>query len=159
MALIFTLSGKAGASSRTLAMLQYASEFLHLSLSAETLSFLNFAIRKTAHFSIYLVLGLLVYRALAGGLTRFSLRFACWTAVFGLLYALTDEFHQVLVSSRTPSLYDVGLDFTGVVASQASLLFWSLFLAPTSQYAEPAPAPDTTGGTSPSTHSYRYLYK
>jgi len=153
MALIFSSSGESGAASHTLALLQYTNELLRLSLSPGTLILLNFALRKTAHFSVYLVLGLLIYRALAGGLTRFTLRFACWTAALGLLYALTDEFHQAFVSTRTASLYDVGLDFTGVVVSLVFPLLRSRFVARLAHQPHANVSPEATSVVVPSTQS------
>jgi len=111
MGVIFSFSGESFASSRTMAVLQYCNRLFHLSLTWETLLLLNEVIRKTAHFGNYFVLGLLVYRAMAGSLCRFDVRSACWTMLIGLLYALSDEYHQSFNPSRTPSLYDSGLDF------------------------------------------------
>jgi VanZ family protein len=146
MGLIFSFSGDSFASSRTLAVLRYCNELFHLSLTGETLSLLNVAIRKTAHFGDYFVLGLLVYRAMAGGISRFTLRFACWTMLVGLLYALSDEYHQSFTRFRTPSLYDSGLDFAGVVAAQGFILLRSV-LSPTSEPPiDSSEDPPATGG-------------
>ena len=151
MGLIFSFSGDSFASSHTLAVLQYCNKLFHLSLTGETLLLLNVAIRKAAHFGNYFVLGLLVYRALAGSLFRFTLRFACWTTVAGLLYALSDEYHQSFTRFRTPSLYDSGLDFVGVVAAQLFILLTSRL------FRSKAPLPGssgdgpTTGGASTAT--------
>jgi VanZ family protein len=35
-----------------------------------------------------------------------------------VLYALLDEGHQIFVPGRTPSLYDVGIDFSGALFSR-----------------------------------------
>jgi len=67
MGVVFSLSGDSFAASRTLAFLQRGNELFHLAFSEETLILLNADVRKTIHFAIYFVLGLLVYRALAGG--------------------------------------------------------------------------------------------
>ena len=127
MGIIFSFSGDSFAASRTLTVLQYCNDLFHLSLTKETLLLLNWTIRKTAHFGNYFVLGLLVYRALAGGLFRFTLRCACWTLLVGLLHALLDEYHQSFTHFRTPSLYDSGLDFAGVAAAQVFILLRSVF--------------------------------
>lgn len=151
MGLIFSFSGDSFASSRTLTVLQYCNELFHLSLTGKTLLLLNGAIRKTAHLGNYFVLGLLVYRALAGGLFRFTLRFACWTMLVGLLYALTDEYHQSFTRFRTPSLYDSGLDFVGVVAAQVFILFRSAFSPTSAPHIGPSGDPPTTGGADSTT--------
>ena len=147
MGLIFSFSGDSFASSRTLAVLQYCNELFHLSLTGETLLLLNVGIRKTAHFGNYFVLGLLVYRALAGGLSRFTLRCACWTLLIGLLYALSDEYHQSFTRFRTPSLYDSGLDFVGVVAAQVFILLWSVFSPTSAPPIGPRGDPPAMGGS------------
>jgi len=144
MGLIFSFSGDSFASSRTLAVLQYCKELFHLSLTGETLLLLNGAIRKTAHFGNYFVLGLLVYRALARGLFRFTLRSACWTMLVGMLYALSDEYHQSFTHFRTPSLYDSGLDFAGVVAAQVFILLRSIFSPTSTPPIDPSGDPPTT---------------
>jgi hypothetical protein len=145
MGVVFSLSGDSFAASRTLALLRYGNELFHVGLTEGTLLLLNWTIRMTAHFGIYFVLGLLVYRAQAGDLSRFILRYACWTLLVGLLYALTDEFHQSFSHMRTPSLYDAGLDFAGVVAAQASILIRSV-LSP-SPPQRPAPATNSPATT------------
>jgi VanZ family protein len=40
-----------------------------------------------------------------------------------VLYAFSDEGHQLFVPGRTPSLYDVALDSSGALASR---LLWAL---------------------------------
>jgi len=71
-------------------------------------------IRKLAHFSIYFVLGILVFRALllyAYGMIRrggFSLTIC-------LIYACTDEFHQIFMEGRTASVIDIGIDTAGAL--------------------------------------------
>ena len=147
MVLIFSMSGDSFAASRTLKVLQYCNELFHLSLTNETLLLLNTVIRKTAHFGNYFVLGLLVYRAMAGGLFRFTLRCACWTLLIGLLYALSDEYHQSFIPSRTSSLYDSGLDFTGVVAAQLFILLGSVFYPNSKPPRDPSAAPPTAGAS------------
>jgi VanZ family protein len=143
MGLIFTFSGDSFAGSRTLAVLHYCNSLFHLSLTEATLLFLNLAIRKAAHFGVYFVLGVLVYRALAKGFSPFNLRAVCATLAIGLLYALSDEFHQSFTRFRTPSLYDSGLDFVGVVAAQMFIFFRSIL------FSAPAPCPDPCENPTP----------
>ena len=67
--------------------------------------------------AVYGVLFLLSRRA-------FSDSFKGWTnnkvfivsAVFSVLYAASDEFHQAFVPMRGPSVIDVGIDSAGVAA-------------------------------------------
>lgn len=89
--------------------------------SKQELSRLNHILRKTAHFTLYFILGC--------GLTGItSHRWRCMPAalcisiLLGAAFATTDEFHQFFSEGRGPSLRDVLLDTCGVVAG-------SLFLA------------------------------
>ncbi len=67
-------------------------------------------VRKTAHFSEYALLGMLVYLLLrCYGLRQWWLP---W--IIGTLYAFTDELHQVFTPARSGQLTDVLLDSSGV---------------------------------------------
>ena len=66
-------------------------------------------IRKTAHFTNYLILGVLV--TLSGG-RRKPLRLL----ILGLLAAVFDETHQVFVPGRSGELRDVLIDLAGFAA-------------------------------------------
>lgn len=76
-------------------------------------------VRKAAHFSEYALLGFLT-----AGLLLFLRRFLLlhiqvwhtWIcpAVLCLLYAISDEIHQIF-SNRGPSVWDVMIDFSGAV--------------------------------------------
>lgn len=85
-------------------------------LSAQELQFWHGAIRKSAHVGGYFILALLAYRVFAremSDLVAAKLR----TAVFVLLVALADEFHQSLTVSRGASIVDVGYDCLGAVGA------------------------------------------
>lgn len=70
-------------------------------------------VRKGAHVSEYAVLGILAWLALGGYLSRLRLRAAA-AAGIGLLYAASDEIHQIFVPGRGPGVVDVLIDFSGV---------------------------------------------
>lgn len=73
----------------------------------------TFIIRKLAHFTEYAILGALAFSAL-WKIGRTKLRAVC-ASLFGLLYACTDEFHQLFVSGRSGQIRDVFIDFSGAV--------------------------------------------
>jgi len=75
--------------------------------------FVEFFVRKGAHFSIYLVLGIFICLALYTyfGKNYFLKVFVPWMMVTGL--AAFDEFHQGLTGGRTPLVDDVILDSIG----------------------------------------------
>ncbi len=75
-------------------------------------------VRKLAHFTEFALLGLfstLLLGHLARRLTalRLGLRLAL-TAGFSLLYAISDEVHQIF-TNRGPSVIDVLIDFSGAL--------------------------------------------
>ncbi len=67
-------------------------------------------IRKTAHFSVYTLLGMLVSLAIAQHTNKFSLI----SYGTGTLYAISDEIHQLYVPGRSGQISDVLLDSAGV---------------------------------------------
>ena len=84
------------------------------------------AVRKTAHFTEYTILGLLIRFCLQTwfGTRKWSLPGA-WAA--GTLYAGTDELHQLLIDGRSGQWSDVILDSAGVLtgAAAASLIIFA----------------------------------
>jgi VanZ family protein len=71
-------------------------------------------LRKLAHAGEYAVLGALLLRATGRAGVAFTL---------GLLYATSDELHQVFVSGRTGSPVDIAIDALGVACGVA---IWQL---------------------------------
>lgn len=67
-------------------------------------------IRKTAHFTIYLLLGILVYFTLKNYHKKNVILFSI---LFCFLYACTDEIHQLFVEMRTAQILDVFIDTSG----------------------------------------------
>ena len=88
------------------------------STSEATLILLHFLVRKAAHFTEYAILALLAARAFRTSSIDFLKDH--WFAVsltLVALYALSDEFHQSFVSSRTASIYDCLIDTAGGLAA------------------------------------------
>lgn len=121
MAVIFAMSTQIGSATQTATWLyQLLSRFFPLWLAQATpeqLFELHYWIRKGAHFTEYLILTLLAYRAFRYGEAWRHWRALGFSGSFSILYAFTDEFHQVFVSSRTPSLRDVGIDALGAMTA------------------------------------------
>lgn len=76
---------------------------------------MTFAVRKTAHFVEYAVMGGLIY---ANGRVRsFDIgRGSGWWLALALSIPLADEFIQSFVPGRSSEVRDVLLDFTGACA-------------------------------------------
>ncbi|HJV16525.1 MAG TPA: VanZ family protein [Bacillales bacterium] len=69
-------------------------------------------VRKNAHFFVYLVLGVLVYNALKRSGRNRNILLAFMICV---LYAISDEIHQMFVPGRGPGIKDVLIDSTGAI--------------------------------------------
>jgi VanZ family protein len=71
---------------------------------------------KPWHLIGYTGFGLVIARALAGGLGRpVVLRTALLGIVFGVTYAVTDEIHQMFVPGRSADVVDLLADTAGVI--------------------------------------------
>ena len=98
-------------------IVQALIEFLHV--DAE---FLSFAVRKCAHFTEYLLLGLSLFATVREYDPVRLERNEQWrrTALLswgiGALYALTDEVHQAFVPGRSCEIRDMLIDSCGVAA-------------------------------------------
>lgn len=116
MALIFYLSHQPATASNELstgitAVIIQAVEKVISGADLDISSF-NHLVRKSAHFFAYLILGILVIKALSrSGTSGYKGIFLA--LFFCLLCAIADEAHQLLVPGRGGQLKDVILDSTG----------------------------------------------
>lgn len=82
---------------------------------------------KSSHSLAYTLLGVLMVRALAGGL---GARIAARTALLGVLlttlYGASDEFHQMFVAGRSAELYDLYADATGAAIGAFACWLWGI---------------------------------
>lgn len=83
---------------------------ISLSHKKELIKKSRFLIRKTAHFTLYFTLGILVYLILS----TYNLK---WKVLYSLLICLIlasfDEIHQLFSIGRTAQVYDVFIDTMG----------------------------------------------
>jgi VanZ family protein len=89
----------------------------------EHLLLLHGALRKLAHFTEYLVLSVLLYRALRPS-AGWSPRPAVLALAISGLFAVGDELHQSFVPGRTAAPSDCLIDFSGAAAGQGLLAAW-----------------------------------
>lgn len=81
-------------------------------------------IRKLAHFSEYALLGFSLMLHIRQIQKKTVVRLPwLWSWAVGTLYAASDEFHQGFVAGRGPSVIDVMIDSSGVIAGTL-LLLW-----------------------------------
>lgn len=90
---------------------------------------LEVVIRKLAHGGVYFVLGLLAANLLRLYRTRPSRAQWLVSLLAGLLYAVSDEVHQLFVSGRAGRVTDVLIDFIGYAVGFAILLWMRRVLA------------------------------
>jgi VanZ family protein len=117
MAVIFFASTGEFSASNTNALIQPLLRWLFPHISDERIATFHFLLRKCGHFSEYAVMGLLAAHAFIAS-SHAKLR-RHWFVVALLLicvYALSDEYHQSFVASRTASIYDSLLDMAGGTA-------------------------------------------
>lgn len=87
--------------------------------------YIHYVLRKSAHFSLYTVLGLFVVSAVYfGGRIKRKIYVYLTSLLFCVFYASTDEFHQLFVPGRSAELKDVMIDSAGVLLG---LLLFFLF--------------------------------
>ena len=110
MLVIFLMSSEvAGTSSARSDEIVRTIQSIGVSASTDLLTFL---VRKAAHISAYFVLGILIFSLLKEyGLGVKKMIFI--SIAIAMLYACTDEVHQVFVSGRSGVVRDVLIDTAG----------------------------------------------
>lgn len=73
---------------------------------------LNYLVRKNAHFFAYFILGILVIHAVSHGRPLGAGKIGL-TLLICVLYAISDEFHQLFVPGRAGQVKDVLIDSAG----------------------------------------------
>ena len=71
----------------------------------------SFYIRKIAHITEYLILGVLIFNILK----QYSVTNIYYAIGLSILYSCTDEFHQLFISGRSGSIRDVLIDSIGIL--------------------------------------------
>lgn len=133
MLLIFRFSSQPGdvsshTSSTVRDLLQHALEWIWPgSASAGISDFFWTYIRKFAHFTIYMVLGVIALLTADSWLNRDEWKLMLISLAFCAFYAGTDEFHQRFVPGRAGMFRDVLLDTAGA-ATGIGLAALCLFL-------------------------------
>ncbi len=79
-------------------------------------------IRKIAHFSLYTLLGITIM-AFFCTIEMKDKKRAITTIILGVLYATTDEIHQIFVPGRSPKVTDVFIDTAGIIFGLFIVLF------------------------------------
>lgn len=109
-ALIFTLSTSTFSAANTGKIIDPLLRLLIPGITASSVDVGHMLVRKVAHFTEYGILFWLLVRGPMAERPYLALMLC-------IVYALTDEGHQVFVPGRTASLYDVALDSSGALFS------------------------------------------
>lgn len=88
--------------------------------SPRSLEAAHAAIRKLAHFTEYLILGVLIMRALRDR-RGWRVQHALMAIALATVYAVSDELHQHFVPGRTAAVGDVGIDAVGAIVGQLGI--------------------------------------
>ena len=120
MAVIFFASTSEFSTSNTALLIQPMLRWLFPHISDERIALFHFLVRKAGHFTEYAILALLAARAFsASSHTALRLRWFLAALILVSLYALSDEYHQSFVPSRTSSIYDSLIDIGGGLTALA----------------------------------------
>ena len=127
MAAIFIFSTDLFSAGNTGGLTTKIIRWLYPAISEENLQTAHFLVRKAGHFTVYAVLAMLLIRAFRAA-TELSWRWqwALYSFFIVGIYALLDEYHQSLTTSRTGSVYDSLIDLTGGTFMLLVLWLWSL---------------------------------
>lgn len=128
MGLIFSASADAGSFEHSSRIIAPIVRWLFPHLSEDSLFRIVLMVRKCAHLTEFAVLALLIWRALRKPVRK-DIRPWHWpqarlALLCVLLYAASDEFHQLFVSSREARVSDVLIDTSGGTLGLA--LLWGV---------------------------------
>ena len=130
MGLIFYMSGPTGGEGSSHYVLsRILNTFApgsYAELSPQSQDALDYWLRKAGHVTEYAVLTLLVLRFAFLAKVWQNRRPVLFAGVVAVLYACSDEFHQLFVQGRTGAVRDVLIDSIGIGGVLIIALLWRL---------------------------------
>jgi len=131
MAVIFTGSSDSHSYEHSSLFVEPLLRWLFPQMTQEHIETIHLYIRKCGHLAEYAVLALLLWRALRRPVKNDSRPWVWREAQLALgivmLYAATDEFHQIFVPERTGLLSDVFIDTAGGAVGLLALRVYDIF--------------------------------
>jgi len=124
MALIFIFSSDGFAAPNTASIFASLLSWLMPGIAPETIDLLHGLLRKLGHWAEYFILASLLasaHKAQWPEQTPFNRLVSC--VVIATLYAISDEWHQSFVPSRSASAVDVAIDAGGAIVGA----IWSCY--------------------------------
>ena len=120
MIIVFMLSGQTGTDSANTSgsfinwllemILENENDIQHICIVGQ----LQFIIRKTAHFILYIIGGGLIFNFIYE--YKEKNKYNKYSAItIGVLYAITDELHQYFIPGRSAEIRDVFIDSAGIL--------------------------------------------
>ena len=124
MLVIFLFSTSAFSGDNTSRIIGPILKWISPEISNESIAFVQFFLRKTAHIIEYAFLAILLCNAIVRRLKEFSAKVLIVRSVFiSLIYAASDEWHQSLSAGRIGSLMDISIDGVGALFGALSFLW------------------------------------
>ena len=118
MILIFIMSSFSGNDSSNQS--NFIVDIISNIFNINNIELLSLIIRKLAHFTEYFILGILVYNMI------YNLNKKKYISIIiCILYAISDEIHQIFTSDRGPRVFDIFIDTLG---SSTSIIILSKFM-------------------------------
>ncbi len=118
MIIIFMFSNQNGVKSQSLSdkfinnIISVSNKSMSKSDKIETISNISYLVRKIAHFSEYLILGILLILTLK----EFNVkRYYLLSIIIAVIYASSDEVHQLFLVGRSAKVLDVFIDSFGSI--------------------------------------------
>ena len=107
MILIFMLSNQSGNESQSL-----SDNIICSFMNNCNPELYSFVVRKAAHFMLYFILGMLTFINFKSNKENMI-----YALIICVIYAFTDEIHQMFVNSRSGELRDIIIDSLGALSS------------------------------------------
>lgn len=82
-------------------------------------------IRKMAHYSVYMVGGIIVMNYVNAECKKSENKKVLISILIGMCYAGTDEFHQLFIEGRSGRIVDIYIDTLGVITGVSIFLLLS----------------------------------
>ncbi len=130
MVIIYYLSSQSANDSEVLSsgITDLIYQLLNSILPKLNIETLHSIIRTLAHFTLYLVLGVLLLNALNQCDQKQRTNFLL-ALLISLLYAISDEIHQIFVPGRAFQIFDVLIDFIGSIIGICAFYIYSNYLS------------------------------
>jgi VanZ family protein len=122
---IFWMSTETFSSQKTASVIEPILHFLAPQISPQGIDLIHAFIRKIGHIAEYFILSILLFRAFRDGSpASWKWRWSMFAIIGVVLWAVSDEWHQSFVPTRTASVADVSIDTAGGILAQFASAFW-----------------------------------